>query len=66
MVVVGHCRLSVVIGRHRHGRRLRWAKTRVLKNGHASVETRVLKNAKRVEKVSEASLSIGRQRVGAF
>ena len=36
----------------------------VLKNGHPRVETRVLKTL--VENMSEASLSVGRQRVGAF
>ena len=36
-----------------------------LKNGHARVETRVLK-MRACRKMSEASLSIGRQRVGAF
>ena len=36
------------------------------KNGHARVEQRVLKTLSRVEEMSEASLSIGRQRVGAL
>ena len=35
------------------------------KNGHARVETRVLKTLAH-RKMSEASLSIGRERVGAF
>ena len=35
------------------------------KNGHARVETRVLQTLA-CQKKSEASLSIGRQRVGAF
>ena len=37
-----------------------------LKNGHARVKTRVLKTGACRKNMSEASLSIGRQRVGAF
>ena len=36
------------------------------KNGHARVETRVLKTLACRKNVGGASLSIGRQRVGAF
>ena len=45
---------------------LRWAKTRVLKNGHMRVETRVLKHTSVFEMVFGPLLSNGRQRVGAF
>ena len=47
-------------------RNLRWAKTRVFKKGHARVETRVLKTLACHKRKSEASWSIGRQRVSAF